>query len=136
MPKPKNVSEEKKYSEFIKGLIDALEEARQEYDFCFGRVNDLDYLTQDYLHKLELEDLDYKERAKVATKISKARKDRRQCKDRTEVLQPLVDYLTSDKGKSMMNLLKEVLGKTRKAEARHENRVYYNRRLDEENKEE
>ena len=123
---------DKAYSEFIKGLITALEDARAEYDFCSNRVNDLDYLTQDYLHKLELEDLDYPSRAKVATAIAKTRKERRACKNRAEVLQPLIDYITSEKGKTMLNLLKEVLGKTRKAEERQKTRTYTNRRIAEE----
>ena len=71
-------------------------------------------------------------RAKVATKIAKAREERRKCKNRAEELQPLVDYLTSDKGKTMLNSLREVLGKTRKAEDRQKNRTYTNRRLDKE----
>ena len=50
---------EKQYSLFIKILIDKLEDARKEFDYCYSKVNDLDYVTQDYLHKLELEDLDY-----------------------------------------------------------------------------
>ena len=123
---------EKQYSDFIKSFISAMEDASSEYAYCYKRVNDLDYLTQDYLHKLELDDLDYRERAKVATKIRDARKERRQCKDRVEVLQPLVDYMESDRGKTMLNYLREVLGRTRKAEDRHKNRIYINKRLEEE----
>lgn len=118
------------YSTEIKQIINSLEEALKEYNYCYNRVNDIDYLTQDYLHKLELEDLDYASRAKIATMLSKLRKERRIHKDKVEVLEPLIDYLTSDKGKTAINLLKEVLGKTRKAEERHQNRVYINKRLE------
>ena len=56
---------------------------------------------------------------------------RRGCKDTVEVLEPLVDFLESDKGKNFLNLLREVLGNTRKAERRTEARVYIPRVLEE-----
>lgn len=119
------------YSTEIKQIINSLEEALKEYNRCYNRVNDIDYLTQDYLHKLELEDLNYASRAKIATTLSKLRKERRIHKDKVEVLEPLIVYLTSDRGKTAINLLKEVLGKMRKAEEHHQNRVYINKRLEE-----
>lgn len=45
------------------------------------------------------------------------------------ILEPLVQYLNTDKGRQLVNLLKEVLGKTRKAEEKIESRVYYPRVL-------
>ena len=89
----------------------------------------MDRLTQDYLHKLELENLDYKERAKVATQLAQCRQARRACKDTVEVLKPLVEFLESDRGKNLYNLVREALGKTRKVEERMETRVYFPRVL-------
>lgn len=45
------------------------------------------------------------------------------------ILELLVQYLNTDKGRQLVNLIKEVLGKTRKAEEKMENRVYYPRVL-------
>lgn len=73
---------------------------------------------------LELEGLNYNERAKVATRLSQCRQLRRESKDTVEILEPLISFLESDKGKNMINLLKETLGKTRKVEERMESRTY------------
>lgn len=101
-----------------------IDSAKSDYNWNRDEVNRLDRLTQDYLHMLELDGLNYKERAKVATKIAKCRQDRRASKDTAEILEPLIQFLESDKGKNMMNLMREVLGKTRKVEERMENRTY------------
>ena len=82
--------------------------------------------------KLELDGLDYKERAKVATQLAKCRQARRECKDTVEILEPLVQFLESDKGKNLLNLVREALGKTRKVEERMETRTYIPRVLEQE----
>lgn len=92
----------------------------------------MDQLTQDYLHMLELEELNYSERAKLATKLMQCRQLRREYKDTVEILEPLVQFLDSDRGRNMLNLLREALGKTRKVEKLMENRMYFPRVLDKE----
>ena len=92
----------------------------------------MDKLTQDYLHLLELGGLDYRERAKIATQIAKCRQSRRMCKDATEVLEPFVQFIESDRGKNLLNLVREVLGKTRRVEERMETRTYIPRILEQE----
>ena len=99
---------------------------------CFVLEASMDRLTQDFLHKLELDGLDYKERAKVATQLAKCRQARRECKDTVEILEPLVQFLESDKGKNLLNLVREALGKTRKVEERMETRTYIPRVLEQE----
>lgn len=117
------------FSESISGFCRLMEDAQKDYAWNYNEVNRMDKLTQDYLHKLELEDLDYKERGRIATQLTKCRKARRACKDTVEVLEPLVQFLESDKGKNLLNLVREALGKTRKVEERMETRTYIPRVL-------
>ena len=118
------------FSETISGFCKLMDDAQKDYAWNYDEVNRMDRLTQDYLHKLELEDLDYGERAKVATQLACCRKSRRECKDTVEILEPLVQFLDSEKGRNLMNLVREVLGKTRRVEERMETRVYVPRILD------
>ena len=120
------------FSETISSFCKLMDDVQKDYAWNYGEVNRMDRLTQDYLHKLELEHLDYKERAKVATQLTRCRQVRRECKDTVEILEPLVQFLDSEKGKNLMNLVREVLGKTRRVEERMEARVYIPRVLEEE----
>lgn len=119
------------FSKFISEFCDLIASSKADYTWNREEVNRLDKLTQDYLHALELNGLDYKERARVATQLAATRKLRRASKDTVEVLEPLIVFLDSDKGKNMMNLMKETLGKTRKVEEKMSNRTYRNRVLKE-----
>lgn len=78
---------------------------------------------------MELDGLKYEERVKIAAQLAKCRQERREHKDTTMILEPLVQYLKTDRGRKLVNLLRKVLGKARKAEEKMENRVYYPRVL-------
>lgn len=119
-----------KFSETISEFCSMVESARLDYQWNCEEIQRLERLTQDYLHMLELEDLDYRGRARLATQLAKVRRDRRASKDTVEVLRPLVNFLDSDKGRNMMNLVREALGKTRKAEEWLQTRSYRYRVLD------
>ncbi len=112
-------------SEFIKVLNDAVRDRER----CYEEVHQMDGLQQDLLHRIELENLDYSERAKVATQLMHCRKKRRENKDTVELLDPLAELMGSKLGVDFYRQLNEVLGKTRRAEARMVNRVYYPRVL-------
>lgn len=118
-------------SKLLSNFCVLMASVKDDYTWNKEEVNRLDKLTQDYLHALELNGLDYKERARVATQLAATRKLRRASKDTVEVLDPLMDFLESDKGKSLMNLMRETLGKTRKVEEKMRNRAYRNRVLEE-----
>ena len=73
------------------------DEAIKDYQWNSDKIVEMDKLTQDYLHSLELDGLKYEERAKIATQLAKCRQERREHKDTTMILEPLVQYLNTDK---------------------------------------
>ena len=124
-------SKQPQFSENISGFCNMVDKARQDYEWNYNEVNRLDYLTQDYLHKLELDGLCYSERAKVATQLARCRQLRRASKDTVEIFKPLIDFLDTDKGKQLLSLMRETLGKTRKVEEKMKTRTYRNKILEE-----
>ena len=125
------MSDKPQFSVCLSDFLNLITEAQRDYQWNYDEVNRLDRLTQDYLHQLELDGLDYRGRAKVATQIKDCRKLRRASKDTVEVLEPLMEFINSDKGKNLLNLLRETLGKTRRAEQYMETRSYRRRVLQE-----
>ena len=113
-----------KFSELISTFCEMVDEAKKDYEWNTEEVKRLEKLTQDYLHKLELEPLTYSERAKLATQMKECRILRRKSKDTVEVLSPFVDLIESERGVQMMNFMREVLGQTRKIERAMEIREY------------
>ena len=125
-----NKQKSSNFSTSISNFCKFINEAQNNYAWHTDEINRLDKLTQDYLHKLELEGLNYRERAKVATQLMRCRQQRRISKDVVEMLSPFVDFMCSDKGKNTYNILREVLGQTRKVEERINNRSYRYRVLE------
>ena len=118
------------FSVTISSFCDMVAEVKSDYEWNRNEVARLEQLTQDYLHQLELNDLDYRERAKIATQLAKCRRLRRESKDTVKILEPFMEFIDSDKGRQTMNLMREALGKTRKVEKFMENRTYRYRVLD------
>lgn len=121
-----------RFSAVISDFCNMVTEAKADYDWNKSEVTRLEKLTQDYLHKLELEDLTYNERAKIATQLRKCRQLRRASKDTVETLEPFISFIDSEKGRQTMNLMREALGKTRKVESYMQNRKYRYKVLEEE----
>lgn len=111
-------------SEYISEFLNFLSSVESSYNFCLAEMKRQEQLTQDYLHSLELDDLRYEERNKVATKLAINRKDRRYYKDRVEEYEPIVKFLNEQKNKNVVNQLKQVLGECRRAENYHKDRFY------------
>lgn len=126
----KQGSDNPRFSETISSFVSMMENAKKDYDWNNSERERLEKLTQDYLHSLELDGLDYKQRARIATQLALCRQKRRSHKNMVLALDPLITFLDSDKGKQMLNLLKEALGKTRKIESYMEHRKYFKRVLD------
>lgn len=115
---------EQKLSQQISNFLKLLDDAQKDYTWSQIEIVRLEQLTQDYLHILELQQRNYHGRAQVASSIRQCRIDRRNHKDKVSFLEPLVDFLTSDKGKVLVSQLKQTLGAVRKAERSAEDRHY------------
>ena len=118
------------FSKTIGDFCKMVDMAKKDYEQSQLAVAEMDRLTQDYLHDLELGGLNYESRAKIATKLAECRKIRRIAKDRVSVLEPFVTLVDGEQGKRVINQMREVLGKTRKVEESMNNRTYRYRVLD------
>ena len=114
-----------KYSKYIENFLDFIRESELIYKEAYEKVHEMDKLTQDYLHDIELGGFDYKGRAKIATKLKDARQIRRVNKDITIPLEPLRDWVNTHK--STINELQQLLGQIRKEEKNLVNRKYFRR---------
>lgn len=127
-----------KVSKNIENFLNFYDAVKREYDTAFEMVNQCDKLTQDLLHRLELESLSTGEKNKIATQLKYCRKDRRYWKDIVEETESFVNMfnqteasLSDGKKKAeveanrrFINMLREALGKTRRQEGYHANRSY------------
>ena len=120
---------EKNTSQQIADFLTFLSGVTEDYKHSQEEVRLLEELTQDSMHKLELQDHTYHERAKIASALRQCRIDRRFHKDRITILDPIVQCLTSDKGKLILSQLQQTLGAVRKAERSTKDRRYIPRIL-------
>ena len=112
----------KKGSEIIKEFLDYLQDCQAKHTYAYDNVHEQDKLSQDLLHKLELEESKAKERNSVARELQINRKDRRYYKDVVEETEPIKKYILENK--KSVDTLKLVLGEIRKVENYHSNRSY------------
>ena len=94
---------EQKLSQQISGFLQLMEQAQKSYTYSAEEVQRMELLTQDYLHKLELQSCSYHARTRVATAIRDCRAERRRHKDNTIILEPLVGFLQAEKGKLLFH---------------------------------
>ena len=127
---------EQKLSQQISGFLQLMEQAQKSYTYSAEEVQRMELLTQDYLHKLELQSCSYHARTRVATAIRDCRAERRRHKDNTIILEPLVGFLQTEKGKLLISQLQQTLGAVRKAERVTQDRQYHPRVLSAEEYEE
>lgn len=127
---------EQKLSQQISGFLQLMEQAQKSYTYSVEEVQRMELLTQGYLHKLELQSCSYHARTRVATAIRDCRAERRRHKDNTIILEPLVGFLQTEKGKLLITQLQQTLGAVRKAERVTQDRQYHPRVLSAEEYEE
>lgn len=107
----------------IEHFLNFLKEAEITHRLYTEYQKEQEDLTQDLLHKLELEELTENDKRRLATQLRINRKDRRFFKDKVEELAPICNFVSENK-KVFQNLT-NVLGEVRKQEKYHEHRTYF-----------
>ena len=109
-------------SDKIADFLSYMEEQCQMYDIARDMLKECDEATQDILHKMEIDPVKYKERARLATKLQSIRRQRRTAKDMTETTKIISIWVKDNK--SIIGSLQRLLGDIRKAEKKQQNRTY------------
>lgn len=121
-----------KTSAEIKAFLDWISRCEDEYERCKQVVNTENKRLQDFLHFIEFEDM-ASERSKECTRFRQHRHERREAKNRMEILEPLVLLFADKSFAKHRNHLTQLLGQTRKLEKRQTERKYKPRVEREEN---
>lgn len=111
-------------SRVIKTFLDFVDNAKSDYNYNLEAMKNEERITQDYLHKLELEGLNCRERSKIATQLVANRQARRNYKDAVEELELIVDFFEDPQNKNLIKKMSELLGQIRKVESYHQRRFY------------
>lgn len=120
--------QELKPSQTIEKFLNLLKGIENIHNCYEAKIKEQDELTQDFLHALELDNLNTGERSKLATQLKYNRQDRRYYKDRLEEIEPLYSFYCNNK--KVVNDLQQTLGAVRKQEKYHADRAYRPRVLD------
>ena len=111
-----------KESERLSEVLQYFREVKNIYDFTLQEIQNIECLQNDYLHKLEFNATEAKERNKLATALRKLRIERREIKEQEEALRELNEFI--NKNPDRINSLERILGNMRKIETTQAKRVY------------
>lgn len=110
--------------------VETLTKAKEWYDKSFEFVGKQDRVTQDLLHKIELNILNEEEMLSIANEIKKVRVTRRNAKDFNDLVKPLSEF--AEKNEHTVTRLTEIERTTRNfVEWKSSKRKYIPRELQE-----
>ena len=110
-------------SEHLAAFLAWLRDVRQDYDMALAELDEAENATQDVLHRLELGEDGYHNRAKLALALRKARQRRRRGKDKLTILQPVIGWLEAEQ--KTIKALERLLGEMRRLEKSLTGRSYH-----------
>ena len=114
---------EKMTSEKIKAFLDFVEECQELNSMARNGVAEEDKRHQDLIHAIEFEE-NPDRIAQIGMRIHQNRVERQVYKDLFEVTDPIVQFTQDSQNKKALDQMRQLLGKVRKVEKYHENRVY------------
>lgn len=113
------------YSKQIEQFLQFFRDCEQRYRMAVDDEEEMNRVTQDLLHEIELDEHDYHGYARLSKKLKETRQKRREAKDTIRVMQPIVTW--AENNASTLKNIERLLGDVRKAEKSLENRIYSKR---------
>lgn len=110
------------HSKHLEMFLAFLEECQNDYKKSQEFQKKQELLTQDIMHKFELEDMSYHEMAALSKTLKENRQERRRYKNLTEILEPVIGWIESNK--KSINQLTNLMGQVRKIEKKQQERNY------------
>jgi hypothetical protein len=115
----------KPHSSVIENIRNYFKSVQSDYAYHYEQVGLKDSEKCDLEHELELGDLTYRERGKLATRLRAVLKERRIHKDYVAAAEEINAFLNDHP--KLIDELDKLLGSVRKVEKKLENRSYYPR---------
>jgi len=113
------------HSKDLENFLSILRSTEEQHNIHYDNVGKCDKEQNNIVHDFELLELNYKDRAKLGTWLTKLRKERRFSKDTVEMAVDVVQFCKDNK--QFIQKLEKLLGDLRKKEKDIENRVYIRR---------
>lgn len=110
-------------SENLRAFLRFVNECQALNEMARKEVSKEDKRQQDLLHEIEFEPR-AKERSKLCTQLHRSRLNRRKYKDIFEETDDIVQFFNVWQHKKVLDQMGQLIGKARKVEKYHENRVY------------
>ncbi len=110
-------------SENLRAFLRFVNECQALNEMARKEVSKEDKRQQDLLHEIEFEPR-AKERSKLCTQLHRSRLNRRKYKDIFEETDDIVQFFNVGQHKRVLDQMGQLIGKVRKVEKYHENRVY------------
>lgn len=109
------MSNERKPSEVLQEFHNYMRECQRQYQVCMVEVHKHDKRVQDFLHGLEFAG-NQQERSKIATQVSRSRKERRRLKDRMQLLEGCARFYGDKSNKQFFDRMQSLIEKQKKEE--------------------
>ena len=109
------MGQSKSPAEQLTDFLNFIDSCIQEYRLAYGAVNDEDKRLQDLIHEMEFA-ADKAERNRVATKLQRSRRTRRENKDIVMRNKLIVEFFEESANKKVLNQMRQLLGRQRREE--------------------
>lgn len=106
---------QKKPSEQINDFLEFLEKAKEEYESAFEKVGEEDRKVQTFLHDTEFAP-DRNERNKVATRLQRSRRKRREAKDIVQLYENVYKFYLDRSNQNFIKSLRKLFNDQRMME--------------------